>query len=702
MIVLSPATRPARRGSLRSGVTRAAIAVGVLASVLLSPGGAGTAEAAAGDVSLTGHGYGHGRGLSQYGSFGYATTYGWDYQRILGHYYGNTTSGDLGNPMMTVRLTALDGRAPEVASSVNFTAANLPVSGGSSAQISRNSDGSWQLTTRNTCGGAVTWTGRVTDTGFRTLVQPTGLRDMLTTCGPEVRTYRGHLGVVWDGGSLRTVNHVLMEDYLRGVVPRESPASWADTPGGINALMSQSVAARSYGWAENRASYAKTCDTTSCQVYGGAGLNWTTLLEDPRTNDAIARTYGQVRLRDGVVARTEFSSSSGGYTAGGTFPAVPDEGDIASPNHNWSTTIPATTVGSAFGVGTLSDITVLSRDGLGADGGRVLTVRVSGSAGSKTVSGDSFRSTLGLKSDWFTPDLSGGSSGDISPVGVGALRAASGQMSVFVRGMDSAVYFRTSLTSGEWGAWASIPGGVISSAPAVISYGTSMEIVGRGFDNRYWANSATLDGQGRPVGWKGWYLLSADGVFSSAPALASAGPNLLTVVGRGLDGAQWQINRNGSAFTSWKSLGGSSISAPTVQTRTVNGAPGYVVYTLASNSRVTYITTGAAAPGPVGAWGSSSFYSRIGVQADAADQSAAPGAVLTTAGTDSVVGLLDTSVGRTVSLGGVITSRAAMVRQPDGSVFVFARGTDNQLWVSIWYPTSGPANRWWALGGQFQ
>jgi len=672
----------------------------VLATLVLIPGG--SSSAAASDVVLSGHGYGHGRGLSQWGSYGYATQAGWNHEQILSHYYGNTTFGDLGNPIITVRLTALDGRAPEVASSINFTAANLPVAGGSSAQISRNADGSWQLTTRNTCGGAVTWTGRVSDTGFRTLVQPTGARDMLTTCGPEIRTYRGHLGVIWDGGTLRTINHVLMQDYLRGVVPRESPASWADAPGGIQALMAQAVAARSYGWAENRTSYAKTCDTTSCQVYGGAAVNWGTVVEDRRTNDAIDATFGQVRVRAGVVSRTEFSSSSGGYTAGGTFPAVRDDGDAASPHHNWSTTIPATTVASAFNVGVLSEIRVLTRNGLGADGGRVLTVRVTGSSGASTVTGDQFRTALGLKSDWFTPNALQ-TIGDISPVGVAALRASTGQMSVFVRGMDSGVHFRTSLSSGEWGAWTTIPGGgVINSAPAVISYGTSMEIVGQGSDGRYWANSATLDGEGRPVGWHGWYPLPGDGVFSSAPALASAGPNLFTLVGRGLDGALWQMNRTGSVFTPWRSLGGSFVSAATVQSRPVNGGPGYVVYAMAANSRVAYIVAGAAAPGAVGTWTTSNLYSSIGVQVDAADQTSAPGAVMTSARADSVVELLDTLRGTTVPLGGVITSRAAMVRQPDGGVFVFARGKDNQLWVSIWSPATGPANRWWSLGGQFQ
>jgi hypothetical protein len=114
------------------------------------------------------------------------------------------------------------------------------------------------------------------------------------------------------------------------VVPRESPASWADQGGGagLNALKAQAVAARSYAWAENRnPPLYKTCDTTACQVYGGAGLNGVRI-EDARTDKAIADTAGEVRLLNGSVARTEFSSSTGGWTAGGTFPAVEDTGDV--------------------------------------------------------------------------------------------------------------------------------------------------------------------------------------------------------------------------------------------------------------------------------------------------------------------------------------------------------------------------------------
>ena len=98
------------------------------------------------------------------------------------------------------------------------------------------------------------------------------INKMLTVCDTA-----GRIGVPcrWRRRHVRTVNTVYMQDYLRGVVPRESPASWGSDAGGagLNALMAQAVAARSYAWAEDRAAYAKTCDTTACQVYGGAGFS---------------------------------------------------------------------------------------------------------------------------------------------------------------------------------------------------------------------------------------------------------------------------------------------------------------------------------------------------------------------------------------------------------------------------------------------
>ena len=60
-------------------------------------------------VTLSGHGYGHGIGMSQVGAYGYAVHFGWTAQQILAHYYGGTTLGsaDPAQPL-TVRLTAGD------------------------------------------------------------------------------------------------------------------------------------------------------------------------------------------------------------------------------------------------------------------------------------------------------------------------------------------------------------------------------------------------------------------------------------------------------------------------------------------------------------------------------------------------------------------------------------------------------------------
>ena len=63
------------------------------------------------NVTILGHGFGHGEGMGQWGAYGYATTYGWSWQQILGHYYGGTTLGSTDpNQYVSVRLQALDDR----------------------------------------------------------------------------------------------------------------------------------------------------------------------------------------------------------------------------------------------------------------------------------------------------------------------------------------------------------------------------------------------------------------------------------------------------------------------------------------------------------------------------------------------------------------------------------------------------------------
>jgi SpoIID/LytB domain protein len=389
-----------RRGAT-AAVLGGVLAFGTLAAVAPAPAAASWPN---GMVGITGHGYGHGRGMGQYGAFGYATNYGWTYTQIVAHYYGGTTLATRSFNALSVDLTAYSGQNQVVVTSGSpFTAGGVAIPGGSAALVRYVSAGSYQLFTSAGCGKPWSAAKPVTSGAIKSSVTPGALSTMLTICSGSTRTtYRGALSLVYGGGMTRVVNWVGMEDYLRGVVPRESPASWGDAAGGkgMAALQAQAVAARSYAAAQNRYSWAKTCDTQTCQVYGGAGLNGVGT-EDSRTNTAISSTAGRVIVNSsGTVMSAEFSSSTGGWTAGGTFPAVQDLGDTASPNHNWSTSIPASTISSAFGVGTLQSITTTGNR-LGADGGRVLTAEIKGSTRTVTVTGNQFRSALGLKSDWF-------------------------------------------------------------------------------------------------------------------------------------------------------------------------------------------------------------------------------------------------------------------------------------------------------------
>jgi SpoIID/LytB domain protein len=368
-----------------------------------------SADAAVGaTIDLSGHGYGHGRGLGQWGAYGYATRYGYSYDRILATYYGGTTLGWQNNDALTVHLTALSGTRLKVTSSRDFYVGGLRMAANTAAAVQARPDGTFVISTSYGCNQPDAWTAPVANGRFTSSVAAPGgdLGAMLSVCtspgtSNATKQYRGELNAIFADGAQRAINVVALEDYLRAVVPRESPASWADS-GGIEALKAQSVAARSYAMAETRASWAKTCDTTSCQVYGGAGANGVSL-EDARADAAVAGTAGRVlRFSDGKVVRAEFSSSTGGYTAGGAFPAVPDLGDSVSPYHNWTKTLLSSDVAAAYGVGTLLDFMVASRNGLGADGGRVLSVVIKGTAKTVTVTGDDVRIKFGLRSNWFT------------------------------------------------------------------------------------------------------------------------------------------------------------------------------------------------------------------------------------------------------------------------------------------------------------
>ncbi|HWM18555.1 MAG TPA: SpoIID/LytB domain-containing protein [Ilumatobacteraceae bacterium] len=383
-------------------------------------------------VVVDGVGNGHGRGLSQWGSYGWAVNYGWDWTQILDHYYGGTSLGDAANNAITVRLLALDDQLQTAVISATGTA-NWGGTGSYGALVTREVDSAtrrfqvWGHPTP-TCPTAEdplagwTYLGEVSGAAAGApaveFTTPAGDNpgaapgDLLGVCGAGgvVDHYRGSIyaanGTV---GENRTVNRVLIESYLRGVVPRESPASWGLAGGGAgaNALRAQSVAARSYALTQGRYSYANTCDSSACQVYGGAGWRVSassptaTTREHELTDAAIVTTAGKIRVwPGGGIVSTEFSASNGPRTAGGSFPAVDDPADAVADNplHRWTRVIDANALAERFDLGTLTAAYTERDPATLWDGQWGNRVQLQGTTGATTMSALSFRGSYGLPS----------------------------------------------------------------------------------------------------------------------------------------------------------------------------------------------------------------------------------------------------------------------------------------------------------------
>ncbi len=361
---------------------RFAGALGVVVTVVAATGATARASSV---LLISGHGWGHGVGMSQWGAYGYAL-HGWSYRRILGHYYPGTRLTRLGEPR--VRVLLVQG---EQVATVGCAAA-MRVGDGR---------GRWWTLRAGTYGigpklvlpprrgGRGHAFHRVAE--FRCAAAPLAL---------DGRPYHGELVARSAGRTLSVVDNLPLDSYIRGVVPSEMPSHW-----GIAALEAQAVAARSYAVSELRpdASYDLLPDTRD-QVYGGVAA------ERPRSDRAVYDTTGEVLKWEGQVARTYYSSSSGGRTEsvedawnGAALPylrSVSDPYDAYSPHHDWGpVAVSPETLAARLGAGGSVVGVRLVRDA----GYRVSQVVASLSSGATVRwSGEDVARTLHLQSTWFS------------------------------------------------------------------------------------------------------------------------------------------------------------------------------------------------------------------------------------------------------------------------------------------------------------
>ncbi|MGZ0148409.1 SpoIID/LytB domain-containing protein [Kribbella sp. WER1] len=363
------------------------------------------AAAAAPDTAITGRGFGHGRGLSQYGAQGAALA-GKSVNQILDFYYPRTTTGKAtGSIRVRISADTTDGVRVSV---VNGLAVRSLATGKVYPLPKASTIDQWSIDPNGEHGTKLSsydastkkWTLYKTFTGMAQF-EGAAVIGLILPSG-AVRRYRGALRAIdVSGAHLDTVNVLPLESYLRGVVPREAVTSWRPA-----ALQAQAVAARTYSvYHRDRASGRAydLCDTTSCQVYGGYDD------EETSTNNAIAATAGQIRLYNGKPIIAEFSSSNGGATAAGDaayqvtkvdgWDAYPRNGN---PNVTWRVTRSAAEMQAVFNVGSIRFVRVLKRTGVGPGGGRAVTVQAVGSRGSRVLTADQVRIRLHLRSAWIS------------------------------------------------------------------------------------------------------------------------------------------------------------------------------------------------------------------------------------------------------------------------------------------------------------
>ncbi len=334
---------------------------------------------------VNGRGFGHGVGMSQYGSYGYAR-HGKAHRFILRHYYRGTSVGELTGTRVVRVLLEIDG------GDVGFTAA------------------------RGACGRRLDpdrhYEAHLRGNGVRLR---TGGGKLLERCGGKLRAagrgririggvgaYRGVLEVVPTqsrAGSLNVVNAVSVNQYVKGVVSNEMPSSWP-----MAALRTQAVASRSYGLTAGvDGNGFDLFDDTSSQVYGGIAS------ETRRGNRAASSTRNQVVRYRGAIAETFFSACSGGRTEsvenvffGDPVPylkSVKDPFDYYCPLHTWKLRFSGPEISSRLGShleGRLKRIVVTKR----GDSPRIVWARLYGTRGVSKIRGDALQSALGAYDRW--------------------------------------------------------------------------------------------------------------------------------------------------------------------------------------------------------------------------------------------------------------------------------------------------------------
>ncbi len=299
---------------------------------------------------------------------------------------------------------ALSAQALELRVAIRKGVSNVKV-GSSTPAVVKNSGGKTIGTLNSLVPQTATASGRAINLGgmqaSQITIEPSG--DGRIWIGD--RWYRGEVRLMRQGNGVTAVNLVDLEEYLYSVVGSESIPTWP-----LEALKAQAVAARSYAiyqTSKDSNRYYDLDTTTATQVYKGLNNEYVSTVE------AVEATKGQVMTYSGKVILAAFHAASGGHTENvedvwmSPLPYLRGvvDYDQESPVFQWNKALSARDVSRHIGgVGTVTSMTPVKM----TPRGRVATMRISGTGGSKNLSGSKVRQALKLRSTLFTVSSSGG------------------------------------------------------------------------------------------------------------------------------------------------------------------------------------------------------------------------------------------------------------------------------------------------------
>jgi SpoIID/LytB domain protein len=367
--------------------------------------------------AVSGSGFGHGVGMSQYGARAMAEG-GSTSGQILDHYYRpavvqngpNRVNGNIRVHLVSTKKIAVDGTG-EVRVRVGSTQPSA-ISGavtftvGGDQVVATLPDGTQQRGESV----ALEWTGTRFWKGTASTVT---VPDANGTSTDLVLRHGSVQVTLNDDGQLNVVNELRMNDeYLYGL--SEMPSLWSE-----EALKAQAVAGRSYAL-RSMGSLRADCD---CNVWDEVNsqkfTGWAKENEGPggvygaRWKAAVDATSQQILTHNGSVADASYHSSSAGRTRGAEeqwgnkvlyLTSKADPYSLApeanNPNRSWTASPTQAQMARAFG---LANVVTVRETAVNPNSGYTDWITATASDGTTaTITGNQFRSRLGLKSAFIT------------------------------------------------------------------------------------------------------------------------------------------------------------------------------------------------------------------------------------------------------------------------------------------------------------